>query len=543
MKKVVTRFAPSPTGMLHIGGVRTALFCWLFARQHGGSFILRIEDTDLGRSTDDNIRIIEDGMAWCGLDWDEGPVPGDPSRWRGPHGPYRQMQRMDLYREKIRELLGKGLAYRCYCDADRIEQQRNAAAGENRPYKYDGACRDRDYQPSDFPDRSAPIRFKMPLEGEIVLNDLIKGEVRFPADSLDDWIIARTGNGPGEIGVPTYNFCVVVDDTDMEVTHVIRGDDHVNNTPKQIPLFAALGYGLPAFAHVPMILGKDGAKLSKRHGATSITEYQSMGLLPSAVRLALARLSWTPKIAGKAVESAEEELLTDRQMIDLFDLSDIQKSPARFDMDKLSWMNQKLIQRAGWRELDPYLTPFMPEAWRGKTEAWKEQAIRATQKGKSLLEMAESLRFAFERPGEFDPKGVEKFLTPTIRPVLAEVRALADYNHDALEQAFSEPDASPGYLARTTLRSARPPRVSANRTYVPAASPLTSRVSSPPELDQLIRRAPPASYSASRAGALSSKRMTPLRTTGLDSNSSLGRAEGASAMPVAGSTLSSSICV
>jgi glutamyl-tRNA synthetase len=277
----------------------------------------------------------------------------------------------------------------------------------------------------------------MPEAGDIVVPDLIKGHTHFPADSLDDWIIARTGDGPGEIGVPTYNFCVVVDDTHMQVTHVIRGDDHLNNTPKQIPLFSAFGYDLPAFAHVPMILGADGAKLSKRHGATSITEYQAMGLLPSAVRLALARLSWTPKIDGRAVESAEEELLTDEQMIQLFDLADCQRSAARFDMDKLQWLNQKLIQRSPWQELEPHLRPFLPEAWAAKSDAWKAQAIQSTQKGKSLTDMAEALRFAFERPASFDEKAVEKFLSAAVKPALREVSALTDYSHDGLEAAFT----------------------------------------------------------------------------------------------------------
>jgi glutamyl-tRNA synthetase len=230
---------------------------------------------------------------------------------------------------------------------------------------------------------------------------------------------------------------VVVDDTHMEVTHVIRGDDHLNNTPKQIPLFAALGYELPAFAHVPMILGADGAKLSKRHGATSITEYQAMGLLPSAVRLALARLSWTPKIDGRAVESAEEELLTDEQMIQLFDLADCQKSAARFDMDKLTWLNQKLIQRAPWQELEPHLRPFLPDLWDTRPEAWRAQAIQCTQKGKSLKDMAEALHFAFERPTRFDEKAVEKFLSPAILPALRELAALTDYSHAGLEAGFT----------------------------------------------------------------------------------------------------------
>ena len=445
-RQVVTRFAPSPTGMLHIGGVRTALFCWLFARKHGGRFILRIEDTDLSRSTDENIRIIEEGMAWCGLTWDEGPVVGDPSAWVGPHGPYRQMQRMDLYRAKIQELLDRNLAYRCRCSREAIDERRKAVEAAGKVFQYNrGLDRGKGCAAAHH-DASEPaaIRFRMPLGdsplldgGDIVVMDLIKGPTHFPADSLDDWIIARTGDGPGAIGVPTYNFCVVVDDTHMEVTHVIRGDDHLNNTPKQIPLFAAFGTELPAFAHVPMILGADGAKLSKRHGATSITEYQAMGLLPSAVRLALARLSWTPKINGHAVESAVEELLTDAQMIQLFDLADCQKSPARFDMDKLQWLNQKLIQRATWQELEPHLRPFVPEMWDKKPAVWRERAITATQKGKSLTDMAEALRFAFERPTTFDEKAVEKFMTPAAKLALAEVAALTDYAHGALEASFT----------------------------------------------------------------------------------------------------------
>jgi len=223
----------------------------------------------------------------------------------------------------------------------------------------------------------------------------------------------------------------------MEVTHVIRGDDHLNNTPKQIPLFAAFGTELPAFAHVPMILGADGAKLSKRHGATSITEYQQMGFLPSAIRLALARLSWTPKVDGQAPENAEDEILCDEDMIKLFDLGDIQKSPARFDMDKLSWMNQKLVQRATWQELDPHLAFFMPEAYQAMTDDWKRVAITATQKGKSLKDMAEALAFAWEAPSEFDPKGIEKFLTDAVKPALREVAELTDYDHDTLQAAFN----------------------------------------------------------------------------------------------------------
>ncbi len=430
-QRVVTRFAPSPTGMLHIGGVRTALFCWLLARKHHGIFILRVEDTDLTRSTDDNIRIIEEGMEWVGLDWDEGPVPGDPNAFRGPHGPYRQMLRLDLYRSKIQDLLDQGLAYRCRCTREELDQRRKEAEATGRPFLYDGRCRDRHWDAS----VPAAIRLRMPTTGDIVLEDLIKGDVRVPADSLDDWIIARMD------GTPTYNFCVVVDDTHMGVTHVVRGDDHVANTPKQIALYRALGYELPAFAHVPMILGKDKQKLSKRHGAASITEFRDLGFLPAAVRLTLAKLSWTPRLDGRAAESVEEELLTDEQMIQLFDLADIQKSPAVFDLDKLTWVNQKLIQRLDWREIDPHLRwqfhlRGLEAAWSARPDEWRALAINCNKNRATLKEMAEHLEFLFHPPAAFDPAAVEKFITPRVTAALKEVLALTDYGHDALKAAF-----------------------------------------------------------------------------------------------------------
>lgn len=427
-QSVVTRFAPSPTGMLHIGGVRTALFCWLLARRHGGTFILRVEDTDLTRSTDDNIRIIEEGMAWVGLDWDEGPIPGDPNAYRGPHGPYRQMLRMDLYRAKIKELLDKNLAYRCRCSREELDERRKAAEAQGHPFMYDGRCRDQHYDDSE----PAVIRLVMPRTGEIILKDLVKGEIRVPADSLDDWIIARAD------GTPTYNFCVVVDDTDMGITHVVRGDDHVANTPKQIALYEALGYGLPAFAHVPMILGKDKQKLSKRHGAASITEFRDLGFLPAAVRLTLAKLSWTPKVDGKVAESVEEELLTDEQMVAAFDLGDIQKSAAVFDLDKLAWVNQKLIQRLDWSEIEPHLRwqwqlRGLEAAWTARSDEWKALAIGCNKNRATLKDMADTLDFIFVPPTAFDEAAVTKFMTEAIRPALKEVVTLTDYTHDGLK--------------------------------------------------------------------------------------------------------------
>jgi len=470
---VVTRFAPSPTGMLHIGGVRTALFCWLLARKHKGTFILRVEDTDLTRSTDDNIRIIEEGMEWVGLDWDEGPVPGDPNAFRGPHGPYRQMLRMDLYRAKIQQLLDQNRAYRCRCTREELDERRKEAEAQGHPFLYDGRCRDRHWDDS----VPATIRLCMPRTGDIVMKDLVKGEVRVPADSLDDWIIARMD------GTPTYNFCVVVDDTDMGVTHVVRGDDHVANTPKQIVLYEALGYELPAFAHVPMILGKDKAKLSKRHGAASITEFRDLGFLPAAVRLTLAKLSWTPRLDGKAAESAEEELLTDQQMIEMFDLADIQKSAAVFDLDKLTWVNQKLIQRLDWREIEPHLRwqyhmRGQEQEWLAKSDEWKALAIGCNKNRATLKEIADTLDFLFNPPVQFDPASVAKFMTEQVKPALRSVCALTDYSHDGLKAAFDLILAEHGFKLKDLAQALR--------------VAFTGRTVSPPIFDTLALLGPEA---------------------------------------------------
>ena len=277
---VRTRFAPSPTGYLHLGGARTALFSWAFARRFGGTFILRIEDTDLERSTPEAVQAIIDGMQWLGLAHDEGP--------------FYQMKRMERYREVVAFMLEQGTAYHCYSSPEEVEsmRERQRAAGE-KP-RYDGTWRpERNKTLPAIPEGRKPVvRFRNPLDGDVTWNDVVKGPITISNRELDDLVIARPD------GTPTYNFCVVVDDTDMGVTHVVRGDDHVANTPKQIALYQALGYGLPAFAHVPMILGKDKAKLSKRHGAASITEFRDLGFLPAAVRLTLARLSWTPRLDG-----------------------------------------------------------------------------------------------------------------------------------------------------------------------------------------------------------------------------------------------------
>jgi glutamyl-tRNA synthetase len=325
---VRTRFAPSPTGFLHIGGARTALFCWAFARRHGGTFILRIEDTDLERSTELSRQAILEIKQWLGIDWDEGP--------------YYQMQRLDRYREVAQRLLREGQAYYCYSSKEELDAMRDAQRARGEKPRYDGRWRDSTETP---PAGVKPvIRFKTPHAGEVAFEDLVKGRITVDNAELDDLVILRAD------GVPTYNFGVVVDDIDMNVTHVIRGDDHVNNTPRQINIFRALGAKLPAFAHVPMILGADGERLSKRHGAVSVTQYRDDGYLPEAVLNYLARLGWS---------HGDEEVFSMQQMVEWFDLAHISKSPARFNPEKLAWLNQQYMKMAEDARLAELARPFL----------------------------------------------------------------------------------------------------------------------------------------------------------------------------------------
>src|SRR5580698_5571824 len=320
---VRTRFAPSPTGFLHIGGLRTALFCWLYARRHSGQFILRIEDTDLERSTEAAIQQILDGMEWAGLIQDEGP--------------FFQTKRFERYKEVIEEMLAEGTAYRCYCTKEELEQMRAQQTARGEKPRYDGRWRERT---DSLPGAPFVVRFKNPLTGEVVGDDVVHGPVVFQNSELDDLIIARSD------GTPTYNFCVVVDDMDMQITHVIRGDDHLNNTPRQLNMLLALGARPPVYAHLPMILGSDGAKLSKRHGAVSVLQYRDEGYLPEAVRNYLVRLGWS---------HGDQEMFSTAEMIQAFDLPQIGRGPARFDFAKLLWVNQQHMMRAQPAQLVPYL--------------------------------------------------------------------------------------------------------------------------------------------------------------------------------------------
>jgi glutamyl-tRNA synthetase len=378
--------------MLHIGGVRTALFSWLHARRHGGRFILRVEDTDRERSTDEAVRVILEGMRWLGLDADEGP--------------FFQTQRYARYREVIQQLLDQGKAYRCYCSREELDAMREAQLARKEKPRYDGRWRDSTATP---PAGVTPvIRFRNPADGEVVVNDLVHGRTVFQNTELDDLIIQRSD------GNPTYNFCVVVDDMDMNVTHVIRGDDHLNNTPRQINMLAALGVTPPAYAHVPMILGADGAKLSKRHGAVSVLEYEKDGFLPDALLNYLVRLGWS---------HGDQEFFTREEMIAAFDIADVNKAASAFNPEKLLWLNQQHIMRAPRAtlvaalkaQLEALGVPATDEALMGGVvESMRERA-------KTLKEMAASTRFFFEDI-RIDDKAAARHLTPEARALLSDLR-------------------------------------------------------------------------------------------------------------------------
>jgi glutamyl-tRNA synthetase len=385
---VTTRFAPSPTGFLHIGGARTALFSWLYARQRGGRFLLRIEDTDRERSTDAAVKAIFDGMEWLGLAADERPV--------------FQTQRYDRYREVANQLLAAGRAYRCYCTKEELEQMRAGQMARKEKPRYDGRCRHRTEAPAGLP---SVIRFRNPEDGATVVRDLIKGEVAFQNAELDDLIIMRSD------GNPTYNFCVVVDDWDMKVTHVIRGDDHVNNTPRQINILEALGAEPPAYAHVPMILGSDGVKLSKRHGAVSVVEYRALGFHPDAVLNYLARLGWS---------HGDQELFTREELVRLFDIGKVQKAPARFDLEKLIWVNHELLKRmepaAAIGEFYWHMERLGVNASAGPR--LEDVFLAQRERCKTFVEMAEKSRFFYQDVTEYAGKDAAKHFTPAAADLL-----------------------------------------------------------------------------------------------------------------------------
>jgi len=410
---VVTRFAPSPTGMLHIGGVRTALFSWLYARHHGGKFILRIEDTDRERSTDEAVRVILDGMRWLGLTADEGP--------------YYQTQRLHRYREVLEQMLARGQAYRCYCTREELEAMRTEQIARKVKPRYDARCRERHEPRAGV----APvIRFKNPLEGQVVVDDQVHGRVVFQNAELDDLIIARSD------GSPTYNFCVVVDDADMGITHVIRGDDHLNNTPRQINMLRALPAAPPVYAHLPMILGPDGAKLSKRHGAVSVLQYQQEGYLPEALLNYLVRLGWS---------HGDQEYFSLEQMIAAFDIKDVNKSASAFNPDKLLWLDQQHIMRAPVARLAAGLAEQL--AALGLDAATLDERLLAgvvnaqRERARTLKEMAQASLFFFREFERYDDKAAAKNLSADTLPLLQALAeglaASAEFSAGAVHEVIS----------------------------------------------------------------------------------------------------------
>lgn len=419
MPEVRVRFAPSPTGFLHIGGVRTALFNWLFARHHKGKFILRIEDTDQERSTDESIQAILEGMKWLGLDWDEGP--------------FRQTERLALYRQHADRLLAEGKAYRCYCLPEELDARRKEAMKEGKPPKYDGRCRNLAHSAEGRP---AAIRFKAPLEGETAFEDMVKGKVSFENQQLDDLIIVRSD------GWPTYNFCVVVDDSLMQISHVIRGDDHLNNTPRQIMMFRAFNYPIPKFGHVSMILGSDKARLSKRHGATSIMEYKNMGYLPEAMINYLVRLGWSYK---------DQEIFSLQDLVEHFSMESVGSSASIFNPEKLLWLNAHYIKSG-----DPdRMVPLMRDQMKGlglingfnvEPEKLREAYLVLKERSRDMNELVHTTIDYFVDEIKIDPDASKK-LGPESIPLLRDVRERLlsiPMEHDPLEKMFKEVMANSG---------------------------------------------------------------------------------------------------
>ena len=421
-----TRFAPSPTGFLHVGGARTALFAWLQARANQGTFILRIEDTDLERSTPESVQAILDGMDWLGLDHDEGPI--------------YQTHRFERYAEVVQQLLDEDKAYHCYCSKERLESLREQQMKEGIKPRYDGKCLHLDAVPEGI---DPVVRFRNPKSGNVVFEDLVRGQISISNEELDDLIIARPD------GSPTYNFTVVVDDMDMQVSHVIRGDDHINNTPRQINIYRALGAEPPLFAHVPMILGDDGARLSKRHGAVGVMQYRDDGYLPQALLNYLVRLGWS---------HGDQEIFSIEEMIELFDIKDVNRKASAFNTEKLDWLNQQYMKNLPAAEVAEQLS------WHFKNQGINTEngpaledivAVQA-ERVKTLKEMAAQSRVFFEGYNEFDPNAAKKHLRPVAKqPLQAMLKQLQNQHdwsasplHDVIDRVAAELDVGMGKVAQ-----------------------------------------------------------------------------------------------
>jgi glutamyl-tRNA synthetase len=407
---VKTRFAPSPTGLLHIGGIRTALFSWLYARHHNGKFVLRIEDTDRERSTDEAVQVILDGMAWLGLDHDDEI--------------YYQTQRFDRYNEIINQLLKEGKAYRCSCSKERLEQIRNDAMARGEKPKYDGHCR-----ALNLSDENTVVRFLSPADGQVVVKDQVQGDIVFESSELDDLIIARSD------GTPTYNFTVVVDDMDMEITHVIRGDDHLNNTPRQINILKALGTKIPEYAHIPMILGPDGKKLSKRDGAASVLQYRDEGYLPEALLNYLVRLGWS---------KGDQEIFNIDEMINMFDIKDVNKSAASINPEKLIWLNQHYMKNADNASLVEPVKNIFESMTISIDEGPELEELIEVQKNRTetLKDIAEQSLLFYQDFDEYAENAAKKHLRPVILEPLSALyeafEGIQEWNNENIKSAIEK---------------------------------------------------------------------------------------------------------
>jgi glutamyl-tRNA synthetase len=443
MTDVRTRFAPSPTGYLHLGGARTALYSWAYARHFGGTFVLRIEDTDLERSTPEAVQAINEGMQWLGLHHDEGP--------------FYQMQRMDRYREVVAQMLAAGTAYLCYSSKEEVQAMRDRFTELGEKPRYDGTWRPESGKtlPPVPADRQPVVRFKNPQDGDVSWDDVVKGTITISNRELDDLVILRSD------GFPTYNFAVVVDDIDMKITQVIRGDDHVNNTPRQINIYHALGATPPEFAHLPMILGPDGQKLSKRHGAVSVMQYRDDGFLPHALLNYLVRLGWS---------HGDQEIFSRAQMIELFDVADVNHSAARFDVEKLSWLNQQYLKNDDPADLAPHLEWHLRAAGLDVADgpAPADVIVALRDRARTLKEMADKARIWYGPLVEWDEAAVAKHLkAPTAAAALAAARdrlsAVAEWNVEHIHKAIEDAAAM---IGEGMGKIAQPLRVAMTGTQV-----------------------------------------------------------------------------
>jgi glutamyl-tRNA synthetase len=450
MGDIRVRFAPSPTGSLHIGGARTALFNWFFARHHNGTFVLRIEDTDLERSTGESARGIVSALRWLGLDWDEGPDAG------GPYGPYFQSQRLDLYSEAANKLLEQGLAYHCYCTREELTERRQEAMKAGKAPRYDGRCRSlsgEERSRLEQEGRRPALRFHIPPTGETVVQDVIRGSVAFDHDVLDDFIIVKSN------GLPAYNFACVIDDASMKISHVLRAEEHLSNTPRQILIYHALGVSLPVFVHLPMILAPDRSKLSKRHGATSVQEFAEQGILPGALLNYLALLGWSPE--------GEDEILPLSELVRQFSLDRVGKTAAIYDTRKLTWMNGHYLNEDELNDIVEQAIPFLqqrglvPQELSPKQHEYVTRVVEIVRtRVKTLAEVAEASDYFFGDEFTYEEKGLRKhFAKPGADSLLASagrrLQGLDVFDPQSLEDAYRDLSAELGVGAGEIIHPTR----------------------------------------------------------------------------------------